>query len=110
LAAYVEERYAAALSRRQEVYTQLSVVSSAAIDLHDFLTDSGDAIEYTPALGGQAIPRDPVLEVGTDDPAVRESLETRLDAIFDALDRSRGGGAPPQAGLEQDLFGQFGGF
>ena len=110
LATYVEERYAAALPRRQEVYTQLSAVASAAIDLHDFLTESGDAIDYTPALGGQAIPRDPVLEVGTASPAVREGLETRLDAIFDALDRSRGGGAPPQAGLEEDLFGQFGAF
>ena len=110
LATYVEERYAAALPRRQEVYTQLSAVASAAIDLHDFLTESGDAIDYTPALGGQAIPRDPVLEVDADDPAVREGLETRLDAIFDALDRSRGGGAPPQSGLEEDLFGQFGAF
>jgi len=110
LANYVEQRYVAALPRRQEVFTQLSAVASAAISLHDFLTEAGDAIRHTPALGAEAIPRDPVLEVGTDDPVVREGLEVRLDAIFDALDRSRGGGPPPQAGLEEDLFGRFGTF
>jgi hypothetical protein len=110
LAAHIEQRYSASLSRRQDVYAQLAAAASAAIVLHDFLTEAGDAIRYTPALGAEAIPRDPVLEVGTDDPAVREGLEARLDAIFEALDRSRGGGPPPRAGLEEDLFGRFGDF
>jgi hypothetical protein len=110
LVTHVERRYSATLPRRQELYTQLSAAASAAIALHDFLTEAGDAIRHTPALGAEAIPRDPVLEVGTDDPAVREGLEARLDAIFEALDRSRGGGTPPRAGLEEDLFGRFGSF
>jgi hypothetical protein len=110
LVEYLERRYAASLPRRQEAFAHLSRVAAAATDLHDFLIAAGDAIQHTPALGAEAIPRDPVLEVGIDDPAVREGLEARLDALFDALDRSRGGGPPPQAGLDADLFGRFSAF
>lgn len=110
LRAYLEQRYDATLPLRRRVHSELVTVAATAIDLHDFLVDSSAALRYTPAVGTSSVPRDPVLEVGTEDPAVRRGLDSRLDALFSALDESRGGGAPSQEGLQDDLFGRLGAF
>ena len=107
LETYLQARYAATVRARQEAYDHLVSVSSTALDLHTFLVESSDALQFTPALGGGSVARDPVLEVGTEDPEVRGELDRRLDELFQALDRSRAGGTPSPAGLQDELFEGF---
>ncbi len=107
LQAYLEDRYARAWPRRDERYAQLREAADRALDLHAFLVSREDELRFTPALGG-SVPRDPVLEVGTENPQVLAALNAHLDELFRALDRSRGGGALSQGGLRADLFLGFG--
>ena len=101
--AHVRARYAAAAPERLERYRRLASVTVAALELHAFLEDRADLLEYTPALGAGTPPRDPILEVETGDPVVRRELDLRLDALVQALDRSRGGAAQPSSGLGEAL-------
>jgi len=104
---YLEERYATMRGRREDRYRQLVAAADLAIDLHEFLVSSEANLRFTPALGN-AVPLDPVLEVGADSPEVLRALNYHLDELFRALDRSRGGGALSQDGLRSDLFLGFG--
>jgi hypothetical protein len=104
---YLEDRFAGMAPSRGGRVQQLLEAAAHAVALHDFLVSSSADLRYTPALGS-AVPRDPVMEVGTDNEAVLESLNAHLDRLFDALDRSRGGGALSQGGLRADLFLGFG--
>jgi len=104
---HLEARYAAMQGRRENRYRQLVAAAERAIDLHEFLVASEASLRFTPALGS-TVPLDPVLEVGTDSPEVLQSLNTHLDELFRALDRSRGGGALSQGGLRSELFLGFG--
>ena len=107
LESYLRDRYEAVLPVRQELHGHLRSVAGAALDLHGLLVDRSEDIQFTPALGTGAVARDPVLEVGTQDPEVQRELELHLDELFQALDRSRGGGAPSPPGLRAELFGGF---
>jgi hypothetical protein len=107
LAAYLTGRYEAAVSSRQDRYDQLVLASNRAIQFHDFLVLNQEEFLFTPALGS-AIPRDPVLEIGTATPALRAELNRRLDELLSALDRSRGGALPSSAGLARELLSGFG--
>jgi hypothetical protein len=109
LETYMEARYAAMAPGRNTRYEQLEEAARRAIALHDFLVAAEDDLRFTPAVGS-AVPRDPVLEVGTDNAAVLAALNSHLDELFRALDRSRGGGALSQGGLRTDLFLGFGEF
>jgi hypothetical protein len=104
---YLEARYSGMTPSREGRVSQLIEAADLALALHDFLVAASPELRYTPALGS-AVPRDPVIEVGTDNPEVLESLNDHLDRLFDALDRSRGGGALSQGGLREDLFLGFG--
>jgi hypothetical protein len=104
---YLEARYSGMAASREGRATQLIEAARHAVDLHEFLVTSSPQLRYTPAVGS-AVPRDPVMEVGTENPAVLESLNGHLDRLFDALDRSRGGGPLSQGGLREDLFLGFG--
>jgi hypothetical protein len=73
------------------------------LELHAFLEDRTDLLQYTPALGTGTPARDPILEVETEDPVVRRELDLRLDALVRALDRSRGGAVPPSLVLGEAL-------
>jgi len=107
LSEYLEARYAAMAPSRDGRADQLIEAATLALALHDFLISATQELRYTPALGS-AVPRDPVIEVGTDNPRVLEALNDHLDRLFEALDRSRGGGALSQGGLREDLFLGFG--
>jgi len=107
VARYLEERYRSILTLRRERYAQLILVARRAQELHDFLVLSEPDIRYTPAIGPE-VPLDPILEARSERAEVQSELLRRLDALFQALDRSRGGGAPALGGLGNDLFRRFG--
>jgi hypothetical protein len=101
--AHLRARYAAAAPERLERYRRSASVTVAALELHAFLEDRTDLLQYTPALGTGTPARDPILEVETEDPVVRRELDLRLDALVRALDRSRGGAVPPSLVLGEAL-------
>lgn len=107
LEAFVLERQGRSGAVRQDRYTHLERTAVASLALHDFLVENGEAITYTPALG-RGVSADPVLEAVTDSPEVQRQLERHLDRVFEALDRTRGGGPPSLAGLRAELFGSLG--
>ncbi len=107
LEAFVLERQGRAGAIRRDRYTHLERTAVASLQLHTFLVEHGEAITYTPALG-RGVSADPVLEAVTDSPEVRRQLEGHLDRVFEALDRTRGGGPPSLAGLRAELFGSLG--
>ena len=100
---HLRARYDAAASPRLERYEQLTSVAATALELHTFLSDRTGSLEYTPALGTGTPARDPVLEVATEDPAVRRELNLRLDALVEALDRSTGRDEAFSAGVWEEL-------
>lgn len=103
---YFDERYAALDAVRADRYAQLIRVSEAAEELHLFLSGAEDRIVHAPALG-PGISADPILEAVPLDDETRAAMDRLLDALFQALDRSRGGGAPSFEGLRSELFGRF---
>jgi hypothetical protein len=105
--AYLEDRYRAVRPYRRERYIQLTRVAQRALELHDFLEANQAEIRFTPATGPE-IPLDPIMEAEVERAEVRSELLRRMDLLFQALDLSRGGGAPPMGGLGQDLFRRFG--
>jgi len=107
LVVYVAERHEAMRPARTDRFLHLQRTAEAALGLHDFLVENGAAITHSPALG-QGVSADPVLEAVTETPAVRREMERHLDRIFEALDRTRGGGQPSLAGLRSELFGSLG--
>lgn len=104
---YFEERYAVLGSLRDDRYAQLIRVSEVAEELHHFLVEAQDRIVHTPAVG-QGISPDPILEAVPRDEETRSRLDQLLDSLFQALDRSRGGGGPSFEGLRTELYGRFG--
>jgi hypothetical protein len=104
---YFEERYAVLESLRDDRYAQLIRVSEVAEELHHFLAGAQDRIAHAPAVG-QGISPDPILEAVPRDEETRFRLDQLLDSLFQALDRSRGGGAPSFEGLRTELYGRFG--
>ena len=104
---YFEERYAVLGSLRDDRYAQLIRVSEVAEELHRFLAEAQDRIAHAPAVG-QGISPDPILEAVPRDDETRQRLDQLLDSLFQALDRSRGGGAPSFEGLRTELYGRFG--
>jgi len=107
LVAYVAERHEGMRPARTDRFLHLQRTAEAALGLHDFLVENGAAITHSPALG-RGVSADPVLEAVTETPAVRREMERHLDRIFQALDRTRGGGQPSLAGLRSELFGSLG--
>ncbi len=106
LLAFVEGMRAEVAERREDRYRHLVQTATEARALHDFLVANSGAIRHAPALG-QGVSRDPVLEAVTETPELRREMERHLDRVFQALDRSRGGGQPSMAGLRAELFGNF---
>jgi hypothetical protein len=104
---YFEERYAVLGSLRDDRYAQLVRVAEVAEELHHFLAEAQDRIAHAPAVG-QGISPDPILEAVPRDEETRLRLDQLLDSLFQALDRSRGGGAPSFEGLRTELYGRFG--
>jgi hypothetical protein len=103
---YLEERYGVLGPLRGDRYATLIRVSEAAEALHHFLVEAQDRIVHAPALG-RGISPDPILEAVPTDEETRTGLDDLLDALFQALDRSRGGGPPSFEGLRADLFERF---
>ena len=104
---YFEERYAVLGSLRDDRYAQLIRVSEVAEELHHFLAEAQGRIVHAPAVG-QGISPDPILEAVPIDEETRSRLDQLLDSLFQALDRSRGGGAPSFEGLRNELYSRFG--
>jgi len=104
---YFEERYAVLGPLRDDRYAQLIRVSEVAEELHHFLAEAQDQIAHAPAVG-QGISPDPILEAVPLDEETRSRLDQFLDSLFQALDRSRGGGAPSFEGLRDELYSRFG--
>jgi hypothetical protein len=107
LVEYVAQRHERMRPARTDRFLHLQRTAEAALGLHDFLVENGSAITHSPALG-QGVSADPVLEAVTETQAVRREMERHLDRIFEALDRTRGGGQPSLAGLRSELFGSLG--
>jgi hypothetical protein len=105
--AYLDDRYRAVRPYRRERYIQLALVARRALELHDFLEANEAEIRYTPATGPE-IPLDPIMEAAVESAEIRSELLGIMDALFQALDISRGGGPPAMGGLGQDLFRRFG--
>ena len=99
----VSERYALVGPARQARYEGRLRVTDAARELHDFLLDHEDRIEYAPALG-RGISRDPILEAVPGDEDTRRELDRQLDRLFIALDQTRQGVPPALGGLRTELF------
>lgn len=107
LLAYVAAREGRTGPVRRDRYLHLERTALAALQLHTFLVENQAFIAWSPAVG-QGVSVDPVLEAVTDSPEVRRQLERHLDRVFEALDRTRGGGQPSLAGLRAELFGSLG--
>ncbi|TVP45524.1 MAG: hypothetical protein EA350_08920 [Gemmatimonadales bacterium] len=107
LLAFVAERHDRMRPARIDRFLHLQRTAEAALGLHEFLVQNGASITHSPALG-RGLSADPVLEAVTETPAVRREMEGHLDRIFEALDRTRGGGQPSLAGLRSELFGSLG--
>jgi hypothetical protein len=78
-AAFVEQA-----PRREEHYTRVERLATAAIELHDDLTAIEGSISYEPAIGPR-VSADPVLEAAGVDPESQAVLEALLDQVVDAL-------------------------
>jgi len=66
---------------RRAVYRQLRTVIQAAMNLHEFLVDNEDRIDYEPGPE-----RDPVLEAAPETPELGDDMWSRVDGITTALD------------------------
>lgn len=107
LLAWVAAREERSGPLRRDRYLHLERTAVAALQLHGFLVEYQASIAWSPAVG-QGVSVDPVLEAVTESPEVRRQLERHLDRVFEALDRTRGGGQPSLAGLRAELFGSLG--
>jgi hypothetical protein len=76
--------FQAARRERDAVFGRLTDVLVASNELHDFLLQNEDAIDYTPAGGG--ISRDPVLEAVPLTPQLGDEMWDRVDRITSALE------------------------
>ncbi|MEX2530415.1 MAG: hypothetical protein WD960_06540 [Gemmatimonadota bacterium] len=104
---YFDERYERRESYRQARYAHLADAAEAALHLHEVLVRHQDEIVHSPALGG-GVSADPILEAVIPAGPIRTEVDEALDRVFQALDRSRGGGAPAVEGMRAELFGGFG--
>ncbi len=102
----VVERYTLVEPIRQARYEGRLGVAAAARELHDFLMEHEDRIEYAPALG-RGISRDPILEAVPGDEVTRRELDRQLDRLFIALDQTRQGVPPALGGLRTELFNRL---
>jgi hypothetical protein len=84
LAARALAGFQSALPERDAAYDALAALSQAALDLHEFLLEREEEIEYTPAAGG--LSRDPVLEAVPATAALGEEMWDRVDRITAALE------------------------
>jgi len=107
LAGYLRERHQLTRPLRDLHLDQLLLIAERAEELHTFLVENSASLRHTPARG-PALPLDPVLEVGTEDPEVRRGLDASLDALFEAIDQVRVGDAPGPGGVGEELFGGMG--
>ena len=69
---------------REAAYSLMDDLVTAALDLHQFLTDNESEIEYDPAAGG--VSRDPVLEAVPKTKELGTEMWSRVDRITAALD------------------------
>jgi hypothetical protein len=69
---------------REEAYSLMDNLVTAALDLHQFLTENESEIEYDPAAGGMS--RDPVLEAVPKTKELGKEMWSRVDRITAALD------------------------
>ncbi|MFQ5535808.1 MAG: hypothetical protein ACE5GJ_00015 [Gemmatimonadota bacterium] len=69
---------------RFEAYAQMDDLINAALQLHQFLLDNEDQIQYEPAAGGMS--RDPVLEAVPATSELGDRMWEMVGAITDALD------------------------
>ncbi len=104
---YFDERYERRESYRQARYAHLADAAEAALTLHAVLVRHENEIVHSPALGG-GVSADPILEAVIPAGPIRREVDQALDRVFQALDRSRGGGTPLVEGMRAELFGGFG--
>jgi hypothetical protein len=86
-AAIVVERadsgFVAAEASRAEIYAVMERLVFAALDLHDFLIDNEESIEYQPATTSTV---DPVLEAVPATQAIGDQMWDMVDEITESLD------------------------
>ena len=97
--------YRRSADNKSRNYLLTSTPSSSTIESSSSSPRSNrtGSLEYTPAIETGTPARDPVLEVATEDPAVRHELNLRLDALVDALDRSTGSDEAFYTGVWEEL-------
>lgn len=83
---------------RDSVYSAMSGVARAALDLHILLLERERDITWTPVRPG-FVTRDPVLEAVPDDEELRRQLNERLDVLLERIDVVRGGIPGASSGL-----------
>jgi hypothetical protein len=105
--AYFQQRYEQQADFREFRYANLQAAARASLALHEVLSQHGEVITYSPAVGG-GVSVDPILEASIPAGPVRREVDQALDRVFRALDRSRGGGIPSTDGLNSELFLRFG--
>ena len=71
-------------AQREEVYSQIEELSSAALSLHELLVQNTGSISYEPANGSR-LSADPVMEAAGTDPESQLLLERALDRVLRAL-------------------------
>lgn len=86
-AAIVVERadsgFVAAEASRADSYAVMERLVGAALDLHDFLIDNEESIEYRPAMASTS---DPVLEAVPSTQAIGDRMWDMVDEITESLD------------------------
>lgn len=91
--------------RRDSLYSRMEETAVAALDLHALLEERTADLEYDPIQADRA-PRDPFLQIATEDDELRESIWRHLDRVFDGLEALHGSapwtrGDPTDAALER---------
>lgn len=99
----IRDRYELLAEAREDGYDRRVRVAEEAIELHAFLVEYENRIQYAPALG-QGVSADPILEAVPADEPSRRALEAQLDRLFAALDQTRSGVPPALGGLRTELF------
>lgn len=89
LSARILERYEGSAEKRDVVYDDLATLAEEALALHDTLALRSESISYEP-FSGRSLSRDPVVEAVADDPELAEHIWSRMDRIFELLDRIQG--------------------
>lgn len=91
--------------RRHTTYAAMDELADAALDLHGFLVDNTDRIDFADPT--QTLAEDPVLEAVPTDEATREELWVRIERLLEGLDQVAGPDPQRRRDVSQRVLGEL---